>query len=217
MTADPDPVLSATAPARWLLDLGLEGVPLTQTHALARAVVRDAARRWPHWWDAELFGEPYREAELAPLEALHDGLRRLRLVRRRGRMLHTTPRGRELLVDPAALLGNLAADLAGSDPFTEMVADVVISRLGLGPEAALDGLTTAALDRAQRGGWRSGNDVPSEADVSWVVTDVMRRGEAYGLIDWRIDRARSMRLRIALTEAGRRALGVARDVDGIAG
>jgi len=41
-------------------------------------IVRQAAQLWPHWWNAELFGEPHREAELAPLESLHDGLRRLK-------------------------------------------------------------------------------------------------------------------------------------------
>jgi hypothetical protein len=78
----------ATAPARWLLDAAAGGVALTQTNALARAVVREAAERWPDWWDAELFGAPHREADLAVLSALHEGLRRLRLVRRRGRWLY---------------------------------------------------------------------------------------------------------------------------------
>jgi hypothetical protein len=63
----------ATAPARWLLDAAAEGVALTQTHALARVVVREAAERWPGWWDAELFGPPHRETDLAVLSALHEG------------------------------------------------------------------------------------------------------------------------------------------------
>jgi hypothetical protein len=58
-------------------------MPLTQTHALARTVVREAAERWPRWWDAELFGAPYQEADLAVLGAVDEGLRRLRLVRLR--------------------------------------------------------------------------------------------------------------------------------------
>ncbi len=55
---------AATEPARWLLEAGTGGIDLTQTHALARAVVREAAERWPHWWHAELFGPPHREADL---------------------------------------------------------------------------------------------------------------------------------------------------------
>lgn len=44
-------------PAQWLLEAGLNGVPLTQTNALGRVIVRQAAQLWPHWGNAELFGE----------------------------------------------------------------------------------------------------------------------------------------------------------------
>jgi hypothetical protein len=83
---------SATAPARWLLDTaGNGGVPLAQTNALARIVVREAAERWPDWWNDELFGPPHREMDMALLEALREGLLRMRLVRRRGRKLPRPP------------------------------------------------------------------------------------------------------------------------------
>ena len=39
-----------------------EGVPLTQTHALARAVVREGVERWPAWWESEAVGPPQRSA-----------------------------------------------------------------------------------------------------------------------------------------------------------
>ena len=39
---------AATAPARWLLEMAsADGVPLTQTNALARSIVREMAGRWP--------------------------------------------------------------------------------------------------------------------------------------------------------------------------
>src|SRR6266550_3316212 len=120
---------SALAPARWLLRAGVDGIPLTQTNALARSVVREAAERWPGWWDAELFGPPHREVDLAVLNALHDGLRRLGLVRRRGRRLHTTVRGRELADQPARLLEAFAGDLGAGDLFTAAVADSMIGVL----------------------------------------------------------------------------------------
>jgi hypothetical protein len=86
-----------------LLDAGVDGVALTQTNALSRAVVREAAERFPSWWDAELFCPPHREDDLAVLGALHDGLKRLRLMHRRGRRLLTTKRGRALSADPEGL------------------------------------------------------------------------------------------------------------------
>jgi hypothetical protein len=124
---DAEAVGQATAPARWLLDHGVEGVPLTARYALARGVVRDVALRWPEWWNAELFGPPHREADLAVLGALHEGLRRLKLMRRRGRKLYATALGRQLAARPALLLEKLVADLGAADPYAEMIASGVIA------------------------------------------------------------------------------------------
>lgn len=207
-TSDPD-VDGATAPARWLLAMGAQGVPLTQTHALARGVVREAAARWPDWWDAELFGPPHRETDLAVLHALHEGLRRLRLLRRRGRRLLVTARGRELAADAEVLLAALAADLGAGDPFTDEIAGAVLEELARHEQCDHDALDAAAFARIQRVPWRGPDGrPPSERDVGWVVGDVLRRGEAYGLIERQsdVDRPR-LRSQIALTSAGRRITG----------
>jgi len=203
----------ATAPARWLLEAAAGGVALTQTNALARAVVREAAERWPDWWDAELFGAPHREADLAVLSALYEGLRRLRLVRRRGRRLYATARGRELSRDPATLLTVLATDLGAGDPFTEAVAAAVTATLTGGDHSSHDDLGATALARVRRGGWRDADGrPPSERDLSWVVGDVVCRGEAYGLIQRHPDptQPRLRASRIALSASGRALLGVDR-------
>jgi len=92
--------------------------------------------------------------DLAVLAALHDGLRRLRLVRRRGRSLHATARGRVFAGDPAALLEMLASDLGGGDPFTEIVAGEVIATLGARGPCEHDQLVARAIHTARRGGWR---------------------------------------------------------------
>ena len=202
-------VCEATAPARWLLQRGVDGVPLTQTHALARVVVREAAERWPEWWDAALFGAPHREADLALLGALHDGLRRLRLLRRRGRRLYSTARGRDLLRDPEGLLALLATDIGGGDPFTEAVAAPVIETLAAAGDRTHDELAGAAIVQVRRGGWRdSDGRPPTDRDVSWVVGDILRRGEAYGLIQRHPDptQSRLRGSRIALSDGGRLVL-----------
>ncbi|HMJ32414.1 MAG TPA: plasmid pRiA4b ORF-3 family protein [Baekduia sp.] len=208
---DRDAVMQATAPARWLLEAGVEGVPLTATQALARAVVRDAALRWPIWWDAELFGPPYREAELAPLTELHDGLRRLKLVRRRGGRLYATPLGRDLLARPEALLDLLASDLGAGDAYTDMVARVIVATLARGSTDRHADLVAPALRETRRGGWRGPDyEVPDERHVSSTVSDVLIRGEGYGLID-RQDGASDPRRRrehIALSMAARLVLGL---------
>jgi Plasmid pRiA4b ORF-3-like protein len=202
-----------TAPARWLLDTASNGgVPVTQTYALARAVVREIAERWPDWWNAELFGPPHREMDMALLEALHEGLRRRRLVRRRGRKLLGTTKGRKLAADPIALLYELALDLGGGDPFSEMVAGVVVDALEEHAPCTRDQLVAPAHEAAQWG-WRdSTGNPPDERGVSWVVGDVLRRGEAYGLIERTPDpdEPKSWRSVISLSPAAALVLGRSR-------
>jgi hypothetical protein len=198
-------IVTATAPARWLLDEATAGVPLTQTYALARAVVRDAALRWPGWWDAELFGPPHREADLAVLESLHEGLRRLRLVRRRGRRLLATVRGRDLAAAPGALLEVLSADLGAAHGFTESVAVAVVDALRGVEPCDWRELDDAACARIRRQGWaRPDGTPPDEYVVGAAVGDVLRRGEAYGLVQRFPDPAqpRLRGHRLALSPAG---------------
>jgi len=201
---------AATAPARWLLEMASgEGVPLTQTNALARSVVREMAERWPDWWNAELFGPPHREGDMPLLGALHEGLKRRRLVRRRTRKLLITARGRKLAADPIALLYDLGLDLGGGDAFTEMVAERVVEALEESAPCTREQLVAPAHEAAQWG-WRGPDGgPPSEQGVSWVVGDVLCRGEAYGLVDHQPDPAqpKSWRTLISLSPAGRMVLG----------
>jgi Plasmid pRiA4b ORF-3-like protein len=201
---------AATAPARWLLETASDGgVPLTQTHALARIVVREAAERWPGWWDADLFGVPHREADMALLGELREGLLRKRLIRRRGSKLLATAKGRKLAGDPIALLYELALDLGGGDLFTSMVAGVIVDELDENASRTHDQLVAPAHEASQWG-WRDpdGNP-PSELGVSWVVSDVLCRGEAYGLIERKPDpeRPKSWRALISLSPAAALVLG----------
>ena len=163
---------AATAPARWLLEMAsADGVPLTQTNALARSIVREMAGRWPG--NAELFGPPHREWDMPLLGALHEGLKRRRLVRRRARKLLMTARGRKLAADPIALLYDLGLDLGGGDPFTAMVANVVVEELEENAPCTREQLVRPAHEAAQWG-WRGPDGgPPSEQGVSWVVGDVL--------------------------------------------
>lgn len=61
----------AVAPALWLLERADDGIALTQTGALNRALVREAVERWPAWWRSDLFGPPNREDEVTPMHELH--------------------------------------------------------------------------------------------------------------------------------------------------
>ncbi len=104
---------AAVEPLLWLLGRLAYGVKLTQTGALPRALVREAVERYPDWWDTEVVGPPYREAEIYPLEVLHTIVDDLKLARRRSGILKLSPRGRELRADPSALLSTVASMIAG--------------------------------------------------------------------------------------------------------
>lgn len=103
---------AALEPLLWLLDTLADGVKLTQTGALPRALVREAVERYPDWWDTDLFGPPHREAEIDPLEVLHTLVDELKLARPRRGILKLSPRGRALHADPSALLATIASTIA---------------------------------------------------------------------------------------------------------
>jgi Plasmid pRiA4b ORF-3-like protein len=102
----------ATAVVRWLLEGGVEGLGLTKSHALRRAIVREAAERRPQWWRHDLLGRPHREADLRVLAETDAALLRMRCRRE---TLLTTARGRQLLADPEALLSVLQQALGWWD------------------------------------------------------------------------------------------------------
>ncbi|MEA2369769.1 MAG: hypothetical protein QOH12_163 [Solirubrobacteraceae bacterium] len=208
---EPDPVAADASPGVWLLAAAAgDGVALTQTYALGRKVVREAAERWPDWWDTEMVGPPYQEAELAPLELLDHGLRRLRLVRRRGALLLATVRGKALTTDEPALLRVLAADLGGGDRFGETIAGLVVDMLARDGACMHDQLDAAAWTLVARGGWRDGHGkLPARRDIDAVVSEILWRGTGYGLIERTFPGGRrsAHHGRFALTAAGRTATG----------
>jgi hypothetical protein len=173
----------ATAVVRWLLESGVRGLGLTKAHALRRATVREAAARWPQWWNHELFGPPHRETDLPVLEATHAGLRRLPLMRRRRETLHTTARGRQLLADPDALLVALHEDLGGGGGF-EADAWVLIEEVldETGPLAA-DQLTSRLAELLSIEGWREAGGAPLQgSSLLGALHPLLRRAEGYGLV-----------------------------------
>jgi hypothetical protein len=185
---DFDAARAALAPALWLLELGADGIALTQTGALNRALVREAAERWPGWWNAEIHGPPHRETDIALLCELHEQLRHVRLLRRTGRRLVTTSRGRKLLADPPSLLLAIATDLLVGDEFRTSCAELAVALLLTGFEADWSELLAQQIHPAiVAEGWRSAGEAPEVRDVSWAIADFIRPATAGGLIERRPD------------------------------
>jgi len=201
---DPGAARAALAPALWLLELGTDGIALTQTGALNRALVRDAAGRWRGWWNAEIHGPPHRETDVSLLHELHHQLRRLRVLRRTGRRLVTTARGRELLADPSGLLLAIANDLLAGDDFRAACAELAVPLLLAGFEADwAEPLAKQVRPAIVAEGWQSDGEPPGVRDVSWAIADFIRPATAGGLIEPRGDFPFQP---LVLTQAGRPAL-----------
>lgn len=118
---------AALEPLLWLLGLLANGVKLTQTGALPRAIVREAVERYPDWWDTDLFGLPYREADVYPLEVLHTLVDEFALARPRRGVLKLSPRGRALRQDPSALLDTIASAIASAGASKDL--DLMLAHL----------------------------------------------------------------------------------------
>jgi hypothetical protein len=118
---------AAIEPLLWLLGRLTDGVKLTQTGALPRALVREAVDRYPDWWDNELFGPPHREADVYALEVLHTLVDELGLARKRRGVLRLGTRGRSLRDDPSALLATVASTIATGAGSAQL--DLVLAEL----------------------------------------------------------------------------------------
>lgn len=214
VAADPPPIepavaSAALAPTLWLLDRAKDGIALTQTGALNRALVREVVERWPDWWETELFGPPNREDEVTQLHELHGLLRRLRLVRRAGRRVVITTRGRKLHDDPAALLAALAVELLGGESFTAACAELAGALILDGAVADYsDALARRVHPAIVAEGWQSAGEHPSERDVGWTIAEFLRPAESSGLLAREPGTTRRSRSRLVLTSAGRVGLTI---------
>lgn len=200
----------ALAPTLWLLERAVDGVGLTQTGALNRAFVREAAERYPQWWDAELFGPPHRETDVSRLNELHELLRTMGLLRRRGKRVFATKRARELAADPAALLVTLATELLAGDGFWPACAEYAAALMLAGsPIDFSDDLAHRVQPVIAADGWQTGGEAPDVRDVGWAIAAFLRPAEAIGLIAEDREAQHGKRYssrKLKLTEAGRPAL-----------
>jgi len=103
---------------------------MTRGSAERRSILQPiAAERWRGWWNAEIHGPLHRETDVSLLHEPHHQLRRLRLLRRTGRRLVTSARGRELLADPSGLLLAIANDLLAGDDFRAACTELAVPLL----------------------------------------------------------------------------------------
>jgi hypothetical protein len=141
------------------------------------------------------------------LHELHHELRHLRLLRRTGRRLLTTARGRELLADPAGLALAIATDLLAGDDFRAACAELAIALLLAGFEAEwAEPLARTVHPAIVAEGWQGNGGPPGVRDVSWEIADFIGRATASGLIETQTGDSMFHRGPLVLSEAGRPAM-----------
>jgi hypothetical protein len=204
----PSDPTNAVAPMRWLLERAAEpgGTELTQSNYLARATVVAAVEQFG-WWD---WDKPLRsEADVHQLSTLRDAANRLRLVRRRGRRLHLTTRGVELLASPGQLWEQVASESEDAEEFTRAVTELVGLRLLLGRVEQRKLVSEIApIIIAQ--GWSTGGSLITVNHVSSAVYCPLRWWRLFNTIDevkatWEYGTARELTPHtVALTPDGER-------------
>ncbi|WP_116245959.1 hypothetical protein [Nocardiopsis sp. FIRDI 009] len=156
---------TALAPLRALLDLAADGIVLTQIGYIAPGVVRQMCADFG-WHTSP--DPPRSETDATQLIALHQVLRGMRAVRRSGRRLVLTRRGRQLREDPEALWWAVTETLCRTGGIEQAAAETLLGLLlarspqGAGSHARRGESDVVTAERVlTESGW-----VPAEVPVS---------------------------------------------------
>ena len=153
---------------------GVDPEQLPRTTTVVAAVERFG------WWDWDK--PPRSEADVHQLSTLRDAANRLRLLRRRGRRLHLTTRGVELLASPDRLWGQVASETEDGEDFTRAVTELVGLRLLQGRvEQRKLVAEIAPILVAQ--GWSTGGSPITVNHVSSAVYRPLRWWRLFNTID----------------------------------
>jgi hypothetical protein len=170
------------APVRWLLGLAASGVPLTQNHTLARAVVADGADRFDSLTLAR--GGVRSETDVIEAHTLRALLREMGAVRRQGRRLLLTEAGRRLHeADTAGLWDAVTAALIPADRAQAAAAEAALMLLLTAPAAGYREHTAQVAEILAGEGWRDDAGTPVDAKASgWLEGELHRRLMLLGLL-----------------------------------
>ncbi len=176
----PTDPLTSVEPMRWLVELAADGgAELTQSNYLARATVVAAVERFG-WWDWSK--APRSEADVHQLSTLRDVATRLRLVRRRGRRLHVTTHGKDLLQNPDRLWEAVSAETEDAEDFTRAVTELVGLRLLQG-QVEQRKLVAEISPIVGRQGWSAGGSPITINDVSTAIWRPLRWWRMFRVLD----------------------------------
>jgi hypothetical protein len=175
------------APVSWLLGKAAEdgGIPLTQSHTLARAVVAEGCQRFG--W-LTLTGRPRSESDIVEAWTLRTMIRELGAVRRLGRRLYLTSAGKALAAANTSAMWSAVMPAVLPSSRAEAAAAEIALMLLLTRGASADGdLAGTVSDAMATEGWHSpdsGQPIDS-GSVGWLLGELLRRLRLLGLLEQR--------------------------------
>jgi hypothetical protein len=184
--APPDGLDEALGHLSWFIRAADEGIKLTELGNLNRAFVQQAviARGWQNDYT------PYREWDVPMLEEVHNIARELRAVRRRGRTLHATAKGRAYAADPApawhALVTRIASGRGGEALALEVLALMLLEGDGATSMVPVrDALAEVLADAGFR--WQDASALSDAERAGDLVFDWRTALELFGMGEWTLE------------------------------
>ncbi|PSK97336.1 hypothetical protein CLV63_10854 [Murinocardiopsis flavida] len=187
----PPGAADALAPVQRLLQYADDGIGLTQIGYISPNVVRELRAEFD--WDT-VPAPPRSETDVMQLIALHKLLRTMRAVRRSGRRLVLTRRGRQLYASTDALWRAVGENVLNTDGFEQAAIETLLGLLlmrsprSTGSHARAEAVETDIAEEARLvladAGWEhpSGGDEPPTQQVRSVLLTVTWLLETLGCV-----------------------------------
>jgi hypothetical protein len=169
------------APIRWLLDHAAAGAALTTTGNLARPLVAEGCRLFG-WLTTT--GNPRSESDIVELWALRDWARQIGVVRRSGRRLVLSTRGRTVHADGTpAIWGSTMDNLLGPGDGDTAAGEIALMLLLTGEDLDYRDLNDRVADVLAGEGWhRQSTGKPITGDhTAGLLGNLRRRLRLLGL------------------------------------
>jgi hypothetical protein len=170
-------------PLHWFLEQLVDGQTLTQTGYLNRPFVQEAATRFG-WWDAELHGLPRSEADLFDLSQTRALAQQAGLIRRSGKKLVLTARGRTALRDPTVLWKTTAQALVPSHPFDRATGETALAVLVAAESVSKEELRALVAAVVGEEGWRvqHSGEPADDRSIGWSTYQTLNLCRALNLL-----------------------------------
>ncbi|MFV0258520.1 MAG: hypothetical protein ACK5PP_08755 [Acidimicrobiales bacterium] len=179
---DPAAVAQPLALLTWFAVTCAEGVTLTASGYLPRALVAEAAERYG-WWDWEK--PPRSEADVWELRLVRKVAVALGVVRLRGRTLKTTKAGATLTDDPLPWWPKLVRVGLAPDPYRDEIFELLILALIDGRVHRIDRLASVIGDQLAAGGWQADGQPVSATDHGQNLYMAFNPWRVWGYITYR--------------------------------